>query len=102
MAKTKDGVYHDLTESEYIIDFYYGHDNLKLYFSSDFNKERFNKRIENYVTDETLKFNAKHNCKADLTILLYISLYKLLEKRGFYVILNNKPITIINGIMKVG
>lgn len=102
MAKTKNGVYHDLKESEFILNLDYGNDNVKFFFSSEFNLDRFNRRIKNYVNDETAKFNAKHHCKADLTVLLYVSLYKMIEKRGFYVIFNNTPIENVNGVLKVG
>lgn len=102
MACTKDGVFHDLKESTYILNKYIGNDFIQLYFSSEFNLTRFNKRIDNYVTDENIKFGSKYNCKCDMTCLLYISLYRMIEKRGFYIILNNQIIKEVNGILKVG
>lgn len=102
MACTKDGIYHDIEESVIKNKYFIGNDELIIYFSSEFNQKRFNDKIDNYVHDETAKFNHKYNCKSDLTTLLYISLYRMIEKRGFFVILNNTKIKEVNGILKVG
>lgn len=102
MACTKDGIYHDLTESIYKERYRLGNDDITLVFSSEFNQLRFKRRIKNYVHDETFKFNNKYKCKSDITTLLYISLYRMIEKRGFYVKLNNSIIKEVNGVLKVG
>ena len=102
MACTKDGIYHDIEESVIKNKYNIGNDELIIYFSSELNKKRFNDKIDNYVHDETAKFNNKFRCKSDLTTLLYISLYRMIEKRGFFVILNNTRIKEVNGILKVG
>lgn len=64
------------------------------HFSSEFNAQRFKTKINSYIETETLKLNSKYrtNFNADIVILLY--LYRLIEKRGFYVLSsNNLPIS---------
>ena len=59
MACTKDGIYHDIEESVIKNKYFIGNDELIIYFSSEFNQKRFNDKIDNYVHDETAKFNNK-------------------------------------------
>lgn len=60
------------------------------YFSSEFNKKRFDERYLTYVTDETIKINQRYHVfdiKFNKIIeqVLMIAFYKKIEKRGFVV-----------------
>lgn len=56
------------------------------YFSSQFNKERFDSRIDKYIENENNKINSKYLCEINGSIVLALTLYRTIEKRGFYVI----------------
>ena len=83
--KTKRGIYLDLKESDYSFSF----KSLKFYFSSEFNRSRFNKSYINYLKEEKLKFNSKYKCNLENDEILAIILYKEIEKRGFRVYYND-------------
>ena len=76
--KTRDGIYYDLDESEYITKF----NNLVFYFSSFKNKERFDSAIDSFTYYESLKMESRFNVKLDIKEILAITLYKRIEKRG--------------------
>ena len=62
----KPKVYNDINDSNYCVEI----DKIKIYFSSEFNKERFLKGYEEYVKEENLKIQNKYG---------YIA-----HKRGFF------------------
>ena len=78
----KSNVCYNLVKTEYITNY----QQYKFHFSSEFNKQRFDTQIKNYVENESLKLNAKYRTiiKADIVFALY--LYRTIEKRGFYVL----------------
>lgn len=80
--KTKNGIYLDLTESEYVYNF----GGLSFYFSSEFYRNKFKNEVKNYVQYETMKIVSKYDIKVSFDIMLAISLYKKIEKRGFRVL----------------
>ena len=86
----KSNVCYNLNKSEYYTE-YKGY---RFYFSSLFNKIRFNKQLTEYLEQETLKLNAKYRTTFNAEIVIALYLYRLIEKRGFYVIDNkNLPIS---------
>ena len=77
-------VYNNIDESPYCLEY----KEYKFYFSSEFYKRNFSLRLEPYVKEETYKLANRYkisNSKFldDLKEVLYISLYKKIEKRGF-------------------
>ena len=72
-------VYLDLNESIYSINY----EGLTFYFSSSFNETRFLNNVDNFVKMESLKMTNRYNVKANWNLLLMISYYKKIEKRGF-------------------
>lgn len=72
-------VYHDLYESKYSMQ----HNGLIYYFSSQFNETRFLNNVDNFIKMETLKMQSRYNVKSNWSLLLAISFYKKIEKRGF-------------------
>lgn len=78
--KRSEKVYYDLTESnEFVI-----LENIKFYFSSSFNKERFMLGYETYVKEEGDKLKAKYGINVANYCNLLIAYYIKIEKRGFY------------------
>lgn len=65
------------------------------YFSSHFNKERFDKKLlSDDIEREKCKLNSKYGCVingSEIIIALYY--YSLIEKRGFYVTRDGLPIS---------
>lgn len=77
--KTENGIYLDLTESEYKVKKL----GLTFYFSSKFYMEKFEKEVETFTHNEMLKLYNKYRVSSNLKIFLTISFYKKVEKRGF-------------------
>ena len=80
MPPTRDGIYHNLLESEYVIT----NGVITFYFSSEF---YMNKYLEEYkehriVFNKRIKYTIKDS-PFDLNLLSDIVLYKQIEKRGF-------------------
>lgn len=79
---TKRGIELNIKESKYI----FVVDGLMLYFSSNFNKERFISNYNAYLDEENIKLENKYKVNIDLKRLLIVSFYKKIEKRGFYIV----------------
>lgn len=75
-------VEYDINKSEY----YFKVNKLTLFFSSKFNKTRFENGFINYVNEETNKIKAKYKVDINLTNYLLLAYYKKIEKRGFKVL----------------
>ena len=75
--KTK--VYNDINESTYFTII----GNAKLYFSSEFNLERFEKGYDKYITEEVNKLKNKYHVNIQMNYYLMFAYYKKIEKRGF-------------------
>ena len=54
-------VYYELEESPFWLEY----KDLKLYFSSDFNRERFKEKAKEYIRNENLKLNTRYRFKVD-------------------------------------
>lgn len=75
-------VEYDINKSEY----YFKVNKLTLFFSSKFNKTRFENGFIEYVREETNKIKAKYKVDINLTNYLLLAYYKKIEKRGFKVL----------------
>lgn len=75
-------VEYDINKSEY----YFRVNKLTLFFSSKFNKTRFENGFIEYVSEETNKIKAKYKVDINLTNYLLLAYYKKIEKRGFKVL----------------
>lgn len=75
-------VYNDINDSNYYVEF----DKIKIYFSSEFNKERFLNGYENYVKEENLKIQNKYKINIIATYYLLFAYYRKIEKRGFRIV----------------
>lgn len=81
----KSNVCYNLVKSDYQTNY----KQYTFHFSSDFNKQRFDTQIQKFVENETLKLNAKYRTTFNADIVIALYLYRLIEKRGFYIIGNN-------------
>ena len=75
-------VEYDVNKSEY----YFRVNKLTFFFSSKFNKTRFENGFIDYVNEETNKIKAKYKVNINLTNYLLLTYYKKIEKRGFKVL----------------
>ncbi|MDY5929012.1 MAG: early protein GP4 [Candidatus Onthovivens sp.] len=75
-------VEYDINKSEY----YFRVNKLTFFFSSKFNKTRFENGFIEYVNEETNKIKAKYKVDINLTNYLLLVYYKKIEKRGFKVL----------------
>lgn len=78
-------VFYDLDKSEY----YTKINNMKFYFSSAFNKRRFENNFNEYVEEEHKKLKFKYRVNIDIYNYLMVAFYKKIEKRGFRVLIYN-------------
>lgn len=74
-------VYNDIDDSTFFVDI----GKCRLYFSSEFNKNRFLKNYNLYVQEEIKKLENKYHVKINANYYLLFSFYKKIEKRGFRV-----------------
>lgn len=81
-------IYHDINKSNY----YFKHENLTFYFSSLLYLNKFTKQYTSYIEEESAKLNNKFNMTVISKKVFLITLYKKIEKRGFRVLLNDKPL----------
>lgn len=81
--KSPYGVYYNTLDSE---DYYFVYEDLKFYFSSMYNLNRFKERLSKYIYEENQKIINRYKIKIDLTLYLILSLYKSIEKRGYKII----------------
>lgn len=78
-------VEYNLEDSKYISKIR----NYVFYFSSEFNLNRFNEGLYDYIYNETNKLKAKYHVGIDISDYLTIVFYKRIEKRGFKVLTYN-------------
>lgn len=78
--KSARGIYYDISLSDIYVDI----DNLRFYFSSPFNKERFINKVIEYNHKSDMRFTniAKIKINQDITSLRF---YDEIEKRGFLI-----------------
>lgn len=79
-------IYNDLNESNFITKKH----RFNFYFSSEFNQRRFEEKVDDYVSCETVKLNQRYKVfdkrfNQAICEMLMICFYKKIEKRGFLV-----------------
>ena len=74
-------IYYNINESEYKVDY----QNFTFYFSSILYERKFKAELNKYVSDESYKITSKYQNHIEATEFLALSLYKKIEKRGFYI-----------------
>lgn len=80
--KTKNGIYLNLEESEYKLNY----NGLIYYFSSEFYMLKFNNNVKQFILEETSKIKSKYKINIYLDTMFAISFYKKIEKRGFRIV----------------
>lgn len=81
-------VYYDLNNSP----FFFEYNDLTLYFSSEFYLNKFKSEYEHYLELENLKVNYRYQCNILAQEMMILSLYKIIEKKGFKVYYKDKEI----------
>lgn len=88
MPKTAKGIYHNLKESEYAIS------NLEVAFF--FSSKVYRNKFMNQYKENRMKYNEKlkkiSSMGLNYNFLADLELYKLIEKRGFRVVIQNRTI----------
>lgn len=79
-------VYQDITKSDIVFEV----DDIKFYFSSLFNRERFKKKYENFLNEEENKIMIKYKLPINMRKYLLLSLYHKIEIRGFLIEIGEK------------
>lgn len=79
-------VYQNIEESPFSLKY----DEFEFFFSSQFYKRNFKKRVEPFIMEETYKIKNRYKIRnekfvANLKEVLLIALYKKIEMRGFRV-----------------
>ena len=77
-------VEYDINKSEYVCEV----NDLEFYFSSEFNKMRFELNCMNFIDEETNKLKARYHVDLDIEDYLLVVFYMKIEKRGFKVYKN--------------
>lgn len=75
-------VLYDINESNYTLKI----NDYTFYFSSEFNKMRFERNFDYFVIEEINKIRVKYKVNIDLYDYLLVVFYKKIEKRGFKVL----------------
>lgn len=91
-------VYNDLRESPFVVEY----EGFSLYFSSAFHKNKFKKNIDNYIKEETLKFQNRYKVRISMIDVFIFAYYKKCETRGFRIFRDNlllSPDKIFKNIM---
>lgn len=82
-------IYYDLQKSDYKVDYL----KYTFYFSSELYMNKFKEKLLYTVYTEFNKLNAKYNgFIINSKLLIAITLYKRIEKRGFRIVYNNKEL----------
>lgn len=82
---TRRGIELNIKESKFTYDI----EDMRLFFSSTYNLERFISNINEFIDIETLKLRNKYHLNISFKKILIIVLYKRIEKRGFYIVNTN-------------
>ena len=92
--KTYYGTYTDINES----DIFCIYNDYKLYFTSEYTKNRYVREVEDYIYLEEIKIKNRYDLDIDLKNYLSIAYYKKIQKKGFRVELTStrKKITDFN------
>ncbi|MBO7712865.1 MAG: hypothetical protein J6S85_04795 [Methanobrevibacter sp.] len=102
MELTRRGVCRDLKESPYTCEINYAENTIKFYFSSDFNKYRFNENI--LKLRDYYNQSLTHRFGVDIKFyeLCDIKTYLTYEKRGFYLTINDEDYSCLENLILIG
>lgn len=92
MPKTRNGVYYNLTESEFVAEAA----DFRFYFSSASHMNKFKARIFDATNDFNERITKRYGINPGETILPAIALYMKIETRGFYITLGRCEYRSIN------
>ena len=81
-------VYQNIKETVFNYEIY----GLCFHFSSLFNRKRFEDNVQTYVNIEGMKIINKYQLQIDIQKYLAIAFYKKIERRGFYITLDNQEL----------
>lgn len=90
-------IFNDLRESTYKVNY----DELEFVFSSEFYKNNFIDKMSNVLKIESAKLYAKYNTSINADYLILIDFYKKIEKRGFLINYNGKPLKNYSFLAKI-
>lgn len=88
LNKSRNGIYYDLNESDYIFQL----NDMEFYFSSNFYLDMFKRMYKDTLKTETSRLSSRYKCNLKCDMMILLNLYKEIEKRGFRVLINNKAI----------
>ena len=80
--KTINGIYLDLKESDYKLNY----NGLIYYFSSELYMNKFKNNVKQFIVEETAKLKTKYKINIYFDTMLTIAYYKKIEKRGFRIV----------------
>lgn len=80
--KTINGIYLDLKESDYKLNY----NGLIYYFSSELYMNKFKNNVKQFIVEETAKLRTKYKINIYFDTMLTIAYYKKIEKRGFRIV----------------
>lgn len=80
--KTINGIYLNLKESEYKLNY----NGLIYYFSSELYMNKFKNNVKQFIVEETAKLRTKYKINIYFDTMLTIAYYKKIEKRGFRIV----------------
>lgn len=78
---TKNGIELNIKESKFNLVI----NEIKFYFSSELYMNKFKNEYKTFIDMETIKLKNKYKFDIKADILLLLSFYKKIEKRGFYI-----------------
>ena len=79
------GICLDIKQSPY----YFDYGRLKFFFTSKSYLKRFKEKLKEFTENENTKLEYNNYCKIIINEMLLIKLYKMIEKRDFYVLVKN-------------
>lgn len=87
---TRNKIELDIKSSNYTFEY---EDNI-FFFSSEFYLNKFKTELPDYVYSESIKLKNKYKLNISCNLFLAISLYRKIEKRGFYIFNKNKKLPV--------
>lgn len=79
---TKNGIELNIKESKFNLTI----NEIKFFFSSELYMNKFKSEYTTYIAMESIKLKNKYKFDIKAELLLMLSFYKKIEKRGFYIV----------------
>lgn len=83
---TRNNIELDIKSSNYTFEY----ENSIFFFSSEFYLNKFKTELPDYVYSESIKLKNKYKLNLSCNLFLAITLYRKIEKRGFYIYSKNE------------